>query len=378
MYPVSDAFHQAVANGEKQIAMLIFDDCLFTNEDINVSGGIQFSENFNTETDISIGQTPSNYISFSLFNDTGLLDEYQFGQFTATIGVKIGENNYTQIGSVMMTTLYAQYTGHESQPYLKRNGTAMASQPGFPVKSMLAYAGKVWVFGENGQYAVYNDANGQNITKANPVNSFMLEKSKRWEGKGMFYNSSSRMLMIYNAGTRERYEFCPLGVFIANRPNVPDKIEISLTCYDLMQMTEQDMPSASALGISYPTTIGTLFKKICAFLGVGYKTATFINSNADIEKEPEKFSDATIRTVLGWIAEAAGSNVRFDRDGELVIDWLKNTPLVYSEGDYQSFDPYWYETPVVDKLYIRNTDNNSEVTRGNGKVPYLIQDNPFL
>lgn len=76
MYPVSEAFHEAVANGSKQLAMMIFPDCVFTNEDINVSRGIQFDDHFNTETDLSIGQTPSNSVSFSLFNDNGLLDSY--------------------------------------------------------------------------------------------------------------------------------------------------------------------------------------------------------------------------------------------------------------------------------------------------------------
>lgn len=378
MYPVSEAFHEAVANGSKQLAMMIFPDCVFTNEDINVSRGIQFDDHFNTETDLSIGQTPSNSVSFSLFNDNGLLDSYGFGKFTATIGVLIGSENYQQIGSVMMTTVYAQYIGNERDPFLLRNGSPIVNPPNFPVKSMLGYNGTVWVFGETGQYAVYNDATGAEITSSVNVIPFMREKSKRWVGKGMFYNHNSRMLMVYEAGTRTRYEFAPLGVFIANRPDIPDKIEISMTCYDQMQLAEKDMPSAGRLGIGYPTTIGNLFARICAYLGVEYKTLSFLNSNGDIPVEPEAFSDATVRTVLSWIAEAAGSNVRFDRDGKLCIDWIRETNQSINEHGYQNFDPYWYETPQIDKLYVRDTNNNRESIHGSGNTPYLIQDNPLL
>ena len=66
MYPASEEFHTAVANGAHQIALMIFDSVLddskavFTNDDINVSAGIEFNEYFNTEEDISIGKALSN------------------------------------------------------------------------------------------------------------------------------------------------------------------------------------------------------------------------------------------------------------------------------------------------------------------------------
>ena len=96
MYSASNAFHNAVASGAHQIALLIFDKgtngqkAVFTNDDINVSAGIEFNDYFNTEEDIAIGQALSNEISFSLFNDSGLLNDYEFGEFTATIGAQIG------------------------------------------------------------------------------------------------------------------------------------------------------------------------------------------------------------------------------------------------------------------------------------------------
>lgn len=377
MYAASAAFHNAVANGNPQKAMLIFSNCVFTNDDINVEDGIEFNDYFNLEEDISIGQTPSNEIVFSLFNDNRLLNDYTFGDFLATIGVLTGTDTYQQFGSVTVNTNYAGWVGAETYPYLKRNGDTV-SQPGFVVKSLLGYDGKVWAFGANGQYAVYNDQTGANITSGNPVNNFMRNKSKGWAGKGMFYNKNSRMLAIYEGGERQWYEFVPLGMFTAKRPKVPDVIQIDMTCNDFMMKFDIDMPSAGSMYMTYPSTIGNLLAKMCAFVGVNCRTTNFINSGAVIGSEPEEFGSVTMREVLQWIAEAAGGNARFDRDGYLVIDWLKNSGLNLDGTKYASFDPYWYQTKRVTKLYNQGSDGSYEATYGNGDEPYLIQDNPLL
>ena len=378
MYEASAAFHQAVAANRPQIAMLIFDDAVFTNPDINVENGIEFNDNFNTEDDLSIGQTNSNEITFTLFNDERLLNDYEFGDFLATIGVLVGTDTYRQYGTVTMTTTYASYVGRDSYPYLMRNNQAMNPQPGFVVKSLLGYDGKVWAFSDTGRYAVYDDLTGRNITGSNPLNRFMVHKSIAWSGKGMFYNKDSRILFIYEGGYRDRYEFVPLGYFNAERPDSPDQIEIELTCMDWMQRFEKDMPNDEDMGLTWPMTIGQLFVKLCESENVRYRTAEFINSDAEIAERPSDFDNCTKRQVIAWIAEAAGSNARFDRDGYLVFDWLRETSISYNEGDYETFRPNWYETKQITKLYNRNTRETDDIILGDGDNAYLIQDNPLL
>lgn len=376
MYSASNAFHKAVADGEPQIAMLIFKDCVFTNGDINVEDGIQFRDYFNLEKDLSIGQTPSNEISFSLFNDDRLLNSYGFGDFLATIGVLIGTNTYVQPEGVYMVTNLSTWVGRDESPFLTRNGRAVTVQPSFAVKALLGYDGKVWAFSGDGRYAVYRDSNGDNITSANPVNAFMKNKSKGWAGKGIFYNKTSRILFIYEGGERSRYEFVPLGWFTAERPNTPDMIEIDMNCNDFMLKFDVDMPED--IGVTYPTTIGNLLRKICEYVGVPLKSSSFINSTATINKRPDDFDSVTMREVIQWIAEAAGGNARIDRDGKLVIDWLHTTTQKFTESDYATFDPYWYKTKKVTKLNNRASDGSYENTTGSGDEEYLIQDNPLL
>ena len=378
MYQASQAFHDAIANGNEQKALLIFADCVFSNGDINVENGIEFRDYFNLEENLAIGQATSNEILFSLFNDERLLNDYAFGDFQATLGVLVGTDTYQQFGSVMMTTNFAGWIGSDTYPFLKRNNAVVSSQPSFAVKSMIGYNGKVWAFSDDGRYAVYNDTNGENITSSNPVNAFMRKKSQSWVGKGMFYNPTSRILFIYHSGERERYEFVPFGLFTAERPKAPDVIQIDMTCNDFMMKFEEDMPSDATLGLSWPSTIGNLFIKMCNYAGVMYRTSTFMNSSAIISQRPEEFDSATMRDVLKWIAEAAGSNARFDRDGYLIMDWLRNTTQSMDATAYNSFDPCWYKTKKITKLYNQASNGSYEQTKGSGKEGYVIQDNPLL
>lgn len=389
MYNCSNAFHTAVANGEPQKLMMIFPDAVFTEADIDIARGIEFRDYFNTQEDLHIGGTPSNEFSFDLFNGDGLLDNYAFGEFLATLGVLVYRQGCDKGGNVLMTVGNNVWIGdsqgqeNPGTPRLKKNGSAVGSPPSFDVYSLMCYDGKVYAFSENGQQcAVYNESSGADITASTAVIPFMRNKAKGWRGKGIYYDKrlNVRQLTIQEDGVIECYEFVPLGYFIADRPNVPDKHVISFQCYDLMQRFEKDMPKASELGITYPTTIGTLYQKLCQKAGLPYRTLEFTNSGAEIESEPEEFANCTMRTVLGWIAEAAGSTARIDRDGYVALAWVRSSSISLDEHRWESFDPYWYQTKRINKLYVRDTGAGSETVIGaeNAAEYYLIQDNPLL
>lgn len=372
MYPASSAFHQAVREGKPQKALLIFSDTVFTNDDIDVEQGIELTDVFNKEEDLSIGQALSNQLRFSLFNDERLLNNYSFGPFTATIGVQVSQSNYKQFGYVTVVSGGNTYYGSKTYPYLTRNGSTMPVS--FPVSSIAVYNGTVYVFGQNGNYAVFNDGGGQ---QTGSLNAFMLNKaSTRWEGKGFYYNHSSRTLREYIGGVCSTYEFVPLGIFTAVRPNVADVIEIDFDCYDRMQLFDKDMPAS--LGLTYPCTIHDILQRLCSHAGVPCGASGYINSSMVVEEEPEVFKKSTMRKVIGWIAEVACANARIDRDGVLQLQWVNQTSQVYDESMYADFNPYWYTTPGVGKLYNRDTAQVLEETTGSGTNGYLIQDNPFM
>lgn len=379
MYNASEAFHTAVANGAHQIALLIFNDAVFTNDDINVSAGIEFNEYFNTEEDLSIGQALSNEISFSIFNDNGILNDYEFGDFTATIGVQIGNETVATQGAIQVQSVSHTYVAYSSTPYLKRDGTAVSSQPTRPIKSMLIYNGILYCLLTNGSVLGYKDSNGS--TQGVVMNDFMKMQMEKWTGKGIAYTkavSENWKLRIWQGANKRTYEFVPLGNFTAERPNMPYVNEIHFTCYDFMQRFEIDMPSDEELNIQYPSTFNNLFMKMCNYLNVQYVSAYFVNSTATVSERPEEFNSATMREVLQWIAAAAGSIARFNRDGKLILDWVRTTDIEIDETRYSEFKPYWYETKQIEKILNRASDGSYENETGIGVETYLIQDNPLL
>lgn len=376
MYAASQAFHDAVRNGAHQIPLLIFEDAVFTTGDINVSSGIEFNDYFNTEEDLAIGQALSNELIFSIFNDYGLLNNYEFGDFEATIGAQISEATVSQISKVYARSASHTYVAYDTSPYLTRDGSPVNSQPANKVTGMLIYNGYVYCYLANDTVRVYKDSNGA-YQNTMTVNDFMLSQFRKWEGKGIAY--ANRVLIIWE-GTRERtYEFVPLGHFTAERPKVPSVIEVHFECLDYMQKFEKDMPSASELGITYPISIAGLLDAMCQYVGVQRRSGAFINSTATITGHLEEFNNVTMREVLSWIAEAGAGVARFDRDGYLVIDWLHETDFSINESGYREFLPYWYETRRVTELCNRASDGGYDNKIGvPGGDTYLIQDNPLL
>lgn len=375
MYDASDDFHTAVKNGNPQMPLLIFSDTVFTAEDIDVTAGIEFDDLFNTEEDIAIGQTLKNNIRFSLFNDNQLLNDYAFGEFIATIGVQIASEEFSSESQVFVENGDNIYRGYSYEPYLVINGQEPATQPDGPVRNILVYDGYIYVFTATG-YNVYSEETGEAVAKT--VSPFMAYKGKHFEDSfGAIYDNDTRILTIYRSDVQETYEFVPLGVFLADRPDAPMVHTINMVCDDRMKKFDINMPDNASLNITFPTTIATLYTKMCDYLGVPYETDEFINSDGVISKRPKEFDNATMRQVLSWIAESSGSNAKFNRDGELRLEWLKTTEVELDEHDYRTFDPCWYETQQVDKLCNR-TQGSTDTTYGSGSVGYLILDNPLL
>lgn len=180
-------------------------------------------------------------------------------------------------------------------------------------------------------------------------------------------------------GVHSEYALMPLGVFTGTRPNVVEKNEISVSSNDLMTLFDIDMPTRSNLGLSNSAlTASAILQAMCGYVGVTAVSYTFLNSSTTLSEWPESFESCTMRDVLGWIAELGCSNALFNRDGQLELRWIQTTSASYDENQYLDNAPYWYTTPAVDSVYVRDTMMAEEDHRGIGNNSYLIQDNPFV
>ena len=296
MVTVSNAFMAALADPVAHPQRMVFkfdNGTIISNEDIDVEGGVDFHEVFCSETDLTIGLTPSSEISFGLFNIDGHWTNFTFGAFNAYIGVMLSETS---------------------------NSSAAAQRPSISIS-------------------------GRNMT-------------------------------VNGNGKRQTFELCPLGRFIAPRPAVVQKVLIDVTANDQMTLFDENLPSAATLGITYPVSAGDMLRALCNYVGVSASTYTFLNSTLTMaEPETETY---TMRDVLGWIAEAACANARFNREGVLELAWFNTTSKSFHEGNYATFEPSWYQAPKEQKLHVRNADSTAESVIGSGENAYMIQNNPFL
>lgn len=300
MYALSETLRAAVDAGNPQRVLIEFikrpyDENLaeeplyippvtFSNEDILMTDGLRLTTEFNSETDLTIGLCPSAEIRFTLLNDTGQLEDFEFGTFRAYLGAR--------------------------------------------------------------------------ITQGTPEQDARIES--------------------FPDGI---YEFAPLGVFIAHRPDIVRKKTIEVDANDQMILFDEELPSNVV--ITYPLTLYALANFLCGAAGVSLKTNTWMNSDIVVSKQPEQFEGTTMREILSWIAEAACSTARFNRDGKLEFAWFNPVNRTFSESDYTDFTPTWYETKAIDSLHIRNADSTAENTylpegQETESNTYLIQDNPFL
>lgn len=295
MYQFSETLSEALASNAKQRVLLEFfkrpdgteyDPVVqFSDEDILISSGLRLSMEFNSETDLAIGLCPSAEIEFSMLNDNGQLEDFDFGTFRAYLGAAITS--------------------------------------GTPEETA-----KTKTFTEKGESVLY--------------------------------------------------EFAPLGTFIAQKPDIVRKAVIDVDANDQMVLFDEDMPDNTTLGFTYPVTLAGLASALCTYIGAELKTNEWLNSDITVSAKPEQFDNATMREVLGWIAEAGCSNARFTREGLLEFAWFNAVDKTYDEHDYTDFTPTWYETKAIDKLHIRNADSTAEYVYGSGDNAYMIQDNPFL
>lgn len=298
MVQVSNAFLTALHNGAPQRWVFVWENgTILTNEDISVEDSVTYDETFCSETDLTVGLTPSAHLSFVMLNGEYQWVDFTFGAFTAYLGV--------------MVTSVANDSQRTNHPVINLTGTT---------------------------------------------------------------------LTVSGNGRLETYELCSFGRFHAERPDVVRKVLINVDAYDNMILFDRDMPSATELNITYPISAGNLLQAMCDYLQVPLESTTFTNSTVTLTAEPKSFKTASMRDVVGWIAELACATAKFNRSGQMKMAWLTPVNASYNEHGYTEFQRTEYLITPVNKLSVRNADQTVEtvIEGATTDSPYMIQDNPFL
>lgn len=379
MYNVSNDYHNLIKNGAEQNLLITFEDMyvMASQGDIE-SDGASFDDFFNTGDEIKIGEVSSNVFSVNLMNVSGLLSDYSFGIGKPFIGVMTGVftssratglNAYseTKIGS---TTYY--FRGRDTG--LTINNVSYSTSP---VHIIWSKGTRVIVVTDSNLEEYQFDATANAWVKSvRAASPYLLAKPNGG------YSFVDGILKVYKpAGLSETWEYCPLGVFRFEEPVKRQVPVISLTAYDKMTLFDKDATEFVGGNWVYPITLEGLFQSLCQYVGLEegeYDTGVFTNSDMSFTALPTLQPSATCRTILSYIAEAAGAVAKFDRDGVLRFKWY--TTEAQADAGSIALDGYEkaeYITPSCTRLMAKLA-NGTLHYEGTGDNTYTILANSFV
>ena len=169
-------------------------------------------------------------------------------------------------------------------------------------------------------------------------------------------------------------EWCKVGTFpVAKASNIDDK-RVRVLLYDAVRQTD---PPIAFDGSIFPISLGDFAAWICAQTSVSLHSTVFANSDYIIQTGFE--ANTTGRTLLKYIAQAAGCFVVANTDGEIEFRTYQSASNPLSLDRY--FDPLTvggYVSPSWDKLTVKVSEDDLGVTYGTGENEYTIVNNPVL
>lgn len=384
MVNTSDAFHEAIRNDEPQMPLFLFDNAVMSYRDIDISsGGIQFSESAISGEDFVPGCVSSANLSFSLMNDTGAWNEFEFGEFNALLGVRTNQQTYESDASCYIRLGSTVFEGFDKAPYLRINGSGVSGVTE-PVKSLFVLEEKLWAFTDSG-YISFRWLGSRLVRTAfNIYQDPIVQNSREWmlTGKSLVYGYKipelttglrpENNVIVFEGNVAEAYEMIPLGVFTADRPVFSNTKTVQVEAFDRMTLFDEEVSGEIA---SYPITVANLIDAVATLKGVTVETWNLVNGDRVIGSAPD-FKNRTYRDVLRWLAEVTGTFVKFNRHGNLEFRWLRTVGMNLDAHDYSECNIGYYEAAPVSKVVIRDLDSD-DVESGSGENIVYLQSNPI-
>ena len=195
-----------------------------------------------------------------------------------------------------------------------------------------------------------------------------------FEGAEMFVRLGVKK---WDAGRWEHAEvaYIPLGYFTVDE--TPRKLS-SITLSALDRMVQFDK-AFDARGLTFPTTIGTLLSYCCTQCRVPLYTtpASLLNSFYTVTNAPSE-ENLTYRKILRWIGEITATCAYIDWNGQLRMEWYKDTgtditPALRYTSDMDEKDITVTGVQIEDderNVYLAGTDQYALKISGNGLLDH--------
>lgn len=216
----------------------------------------------------------------------------------------------------------------------------------------------------------------------------VLDTVENFKGKKM-------RVSILLAGQDEPYQLGEYKVY-SDKPTA-DRLYKDIIAYDAMYEILNAEVSGWYNSLTFPMTLRQFRDSFCAYVGVEQEEITLINDDMVVEKTIDP-GELPGKTVIEAICEINGCFGHITRAGKLwyvilkqMIEGLYPADDLYPSDDLYPADPLntteisgnnyiscQYEDAIcqhIDKLQIRQEENDIGAIAGNGNNCYIIEDN---
>ena len=145
----------------------------------------------------------------------------------------------------------------------------------------------------------------------------------------------------------------------------------TVTAYDAMVLLERTI---TKLNVTYPVTAAALATMIATYIGCTV-SGTIYNGSLSVMSLDGL---TTIRTVLGYIAEASGASVKIDGSDHLCFMYYADSGTTITASEYVKLEVADYTCAAIDNVTIYNSEGRVQATAGTGTNALYIGQNPFL
>lgn len=393
-------------NEKAQRLAFVADELLFTNENINLSNGVNFNLYGCTAKQITLGETPTNGVSLSIFNDGGMVGSDYNKEFKAYMGV---ENSRINKQTFYGTKAYIDHDGEIFQlmntyPYWKTNcrfGTlSPITSEGYPGK-MLWFNGYLYVIYDaiiegieakayikyrrmySGAYGNYEECTTfeqhllDRIYDEAPYISMVIDEDYFAEYYDVSISDHTTSTAVWNDfrsttwGAMQshtwdeyasycviqevRYGVAPYGVWNFSRPRRINDAIINLEGKDRMRLFDTDSTSFIRYNRSLRKGNMTLLEyiqAIASYVGVPVEPNLYAKLNGRraeiIVDSTQYYSQKSLKDLLSYAFEVCGNNAIIDRYGRLAA--LSTGSLAYDPDTGEPVEqiPYVYTSDISD------------------------------
>lgn len=383
-------FHEAIKDPStyRQNLVVRFEDAFLSGNDGDIEqSGVEFDEYFCTDEDLVYGECPSSLMKASFINEDQVLRSVGWGFCDVYIGYLAEESDsaFSDGVNAEITKYGHTYSAKPDGFYV--DGTKIVDGECYSLITTLDddfY--RVWCFGNGYSGMIRYDLYSEEVLNYIPQtsNRFMNMKMRKprvieWEGNDAYEEVFA--CTVYEDGKKYDWQYAPMGQFYVEKPSNLSGyvVEINEAKDAMYKFDVEATDFLRRFYFRFPdgADINTWTDQICSYVGVTFSRPIITDTTA-FKYTPN--TSVTLRTILGWLAEAYDCVFRISRDGYLSI-YKVGTASVEEIGldriAADSFTMAEYVTKPTTMVMNKNLSGITYIT-GGGDNGYYILGNPFV